>query len=68
MDDPALRAVLTRLGQYDADRYHEVIELAVEMVEGARPFDATDPSSPEPVLLPTIPGCRLWCRASAAGG
>ncbi|NLC59266.1 MAG: hypothetical protein GX774_20705 [Armatimonadetes bacterium] len=56
VDDPALRAVLTRLGQYDADRYHEVIELAVEMVEGARPFDATDPSQPaEPVLLPTIP-------------
>lgn len=56
VEDPRLRAVLTRLIQYDADRYTEVVTAAVEMVEGQRAHESLEVlQNEEPVLLPRIP-------------
>lgn len=55
--DARLREVLIRLIQYDADRYHEVIEAAVSLIERgmAPPVSTGKEEGHEPIELPSIP-------------
>lgn len=55
VDDPRLKAVLVRLCQYDSDRYYEVLDAALKLVEEghAPPVGTSEPD--EPIMLDRVP-------------
>ena len=56
VEDARLRMVLIRLGEYDQDRYGEVLDEALAMLEGDRLHESiTADMEREPGVLPRIP-------------